>query len=786
MHLHRNNLSIPALVAVAAGLCVGFADAGIVPVTRSSTGYAHSQDGKPPFSSHTQSFESHDLLPFVGDIHAGIAWSKQTSSLTASKIEVVSEAGVGMIGVWSGQSYSNFILTFDLDRPSTLSLAGNIANNPAEHFGSVISLAGPGSPFQFSSADLNGNTSGDFDIDGVLAPGRYTFAVTCDQPFIGGSHSTANLEINEIPSNCAPLLEFTSARMVGDNPTSIASGDFNNDGNLDIAVENNDSGNVSVLLGNGDGTFGTVRTFVTGSSPRSVAVADLNEDGFADLVVANYGGGTVVALFGNGDGTFSLPQTIATCANPHSVAVGDLNGDGHLDIAVACLGNTNIALAMGHGNGTFTPTTSTPAGAKTINISLVDLNSDGFLDVVAASPSPANVLVTLLGNGDGTFQSATHYLLGAEPLYQCTADFNGDGHPDVAVTQANSNRTTVFLGTGNGALVWSADYLTPGFPIKVSSADFNSDGKVDLLVASTNDTIALLLGDGLGTFAPPLVTPGASSGDFTIGDLDADGWPDVILTKAAWKQVSIVMNRGPVSTSISEQPNDASVLPGSSTIFNIDAKGLNLVYLWKKDGLALSDGGSISGSSTPNLHISGVQNGDQGTYVCAVWGSCGDESSEPATLDCRPIVLSQPPSHVPLKRTLQLTISVPSPAPYSYHWKRNGAYLTNTPGTYSGVTTKTLRILSPDFFLGGTYTCELTDVCGITLSAASKVCLADFNADELIDDADFVDFARAYDTLVCDDPAMTTGCPADFNNDTIVDDVDFVSFVVAYTELLCP
>jgi hypothetical protein len=177
---------------------------------------------------------------------------------------------------------------------------------------------------------------------------------------------------------------------------------------------------------------------------------------------------------------------------------------------------------------------------------------------------------------------------------------------------------------------------------------------------------------------------------------------------------------------------------------------------------------------------------DQGVYTCRVENACGLAVSNPATLSCKPIILQSAPSATPQKRTLALALGVPANAPYTYAWRRNGVPITNLAGVYSGAFTNTLRILSPDFARGGTFDCVLTDICGETLSATTRVCLADFNLDTNVDDTDFVTFASDYNTLLCSDPAMSAGCFADFNNDTVVDDADFLLFAAAYDELICP
>jgi hypothetical protein len=152
---------------------------------------------------------------------------------------------------------------------------------------------------------------------------------------------------------------------------------------------------VSVLLGNGDGTFQAARNFAAGNRPWSVAVGDFNGDGIPDLAVANSYSNNVSVLLGNGDGTFQAARNFAAGSFPLSVAVGDLNGDGTLDLAVANSGGNNVSV--------------------------------------------------LLGNGDGTFQAARNYAVGNGPLSVAVGDFNGDGAPDLAVANFFSNDVSILL-----------------------------------------------------------------------------------------------------------------------------------------------------------------------------------------------------------------------------------------------------------------------------------------------------------------------------------------------------
>src|SRR6266436_5402770 len=181
----------------------------------------------------------------------------------------------------------------------------------------------------------------------------------------------------------AQTVSFIARRdfTAGYDPISVAVGDFNGDGVPDLVVADRVSNNVSVLLGNGDGTFQTPVAFATGTRPQSVAVGDFNGDGKLDLVVANEGSNNVSVLLGNGDGAFQAAQNFPAGTNPQSVAVGDFNGDGKLDLAVANEGSGDVSVLLGNGDGTFQAALAFAAGDIPQSVAVGDFNGDGKLDL---------------------------------------------------------------------------------------------------------------------------------------------------------------------------------------------------------------------------------------------------------------------------------------------------------------------------------------------------------------------------------------------------------------------
>src|SRR6266478_4324528 len=178
----------------------------------------------------------------------------------------------------------------------------------------------------------------------------------------------------------SPQTKYGAASKNG--PSGIAVGDFNGDGKADLAVVNFGDWNVYVLLGNGDGTFQAARSvyFASGGGfPWSIAKGDFNGDGKLDLVVSNYGDNSLSVLLGNGDGTFQAPLTATVGTNPAQVTVGDFNGDGKLDLAVANLNDNTLSVLLGNGDGTFqTPQTfASPGMTHPYFVAVSDFNRDG-------------------------------------------------------------------------------------------------------------------------------------------------------------------------------------------------------------------------------------------------------------------------------------------------------------------------------------------------------------------------------------------------------------------------
>lgn len=396
------------------------------------------------------------------------------------------------------------------------------------------------------------------------------------------------------PATIAPVT-FTAPvnYTVGTLPFADAVADFNGDGILDIAICNESSNNVTILFGNGDGTFQPAVNYAVGSSPSAIMAGDLNGDGVPDIAVADEIGKTIAVLInkGNGTGTFYPAVLYPAGQAPRGIVSGDTRNIGIQDLIVANNLGGDVTVFLGNGNGTFQAGVNYAADVNPKSVAVGKFNnSSNNLDIAVANHNTNDVSI-LIGNGDGTFQAPVDYPVGIDPRHVLVADFNDDGNLDLAVANGGESTVSILYGNGDGTFQPQVKYTVQTSPRWLAIADYNNDGILDIATSNYDaSSVSVILGTGSSVAGSEFTAAqnfkvGANPTGLAAGVFTSNGLPDLAVTigglPSAPNTVTSILLDVPVSFSPTSLTFPTQVLgttsaPQAITMKNIAPSSLTI------------------------------------------------------------------------------------------------------------------------------------------------------------------------------------------------------------------
>jgi Big-like domain-containing protein/VCBS repeat protein len=399
-------------------------------------------------------------------------------------------------------------------------------------FSAKATLSTGADPVAIAAADFNG----DGNIDLAVA---------------NNSDNTLNIFLGNGDGTFTSHGGLPAASGGSSGPVALAIGDFNGDHKPDIAVALNTNA-MSILKGNGDGTFGPATTSIifNFTNPTAIAAADLNNDGALDLVVLT---DKVLFLAGNNNLTFKTPVAFGTGFAPNRVAIGDVNNDGSPDVVVTNFFSESVSVLLNDRHGGFS-VSGDYAGVMASGVALGDFNGDGRLDVAVSNGAPfatVNNIEVLLGNGDGTMRGAFSYDYQGGGSFggsggTIAADVNSDGQPDLIAPGGSGITILSNSGNYNFTVLQPTNSVAVDVPGGIAAGKMTTSGNLDVVVASRTE-ISVLPGLGNGRFLSPLIqTINAGTHDIALGDFNRDGNLDVAFTQAdaSGKSFGVVLGKG--------------------------------------------------------------------------------------------------------------------------------------------------------------------------------------------------------------------------------------------------
>jgi VCBS repeat protein/Big-like domain-containing protein len=333
--------------------------------------------------------------------------------------------------------------------------------------------------------------------------------------------------IGDGKSKFAPGVEYAT----GFHPGSVAVADLDGSGQPEVIVADETKGTISVLEGIGGGALHLKQTVVVGIAPTFIATGDFNGDGRTDLVVAERRGGFLAVLINDGKGNLQGPVLSSLHKAPTALTIADFNNDAHADVALANADGT-VSILLGTGNGGFRaiPDLQVVSGSLSSIVS-EDFNRDGNVDLAVTQPG-AKIVIAFQGKGDGTFTAPANYSVGINPVFTVSTDLDGDGIPDLIAINQGSNTMSVLGGNGDGTFKNSVDFVVGKGPLSGVAGDFDGDGHMDLAVInSSSQSVSIALGNGDGTFKASRSYPaGMKPRAVASADLNGDKLPDLVVT----------------------------------------------------------------------------------------------------------------------------------------------------------------------------------------------------------------------------------------------------------------
>lgn len=354
------------------------------------------------------------------------------------------------------------------------------------------------------------------------------------------------------------LFYYFASYKVGKNPTTVTPIDINQDGITDLVTTNMSSNTLSILNGNGDGTFRDQVQLHVCQEPRSLATGLFNSDVYPDIVLACSGSDQIAVLLGRADGKFDEGPQYPVHRTPIAIASDDINGDHIADLVVA-LRNDKVKVFIGLGNGEFRHGAQYEYGDTPTSVALSDLNADGKVDLVVTNGGPmSNAVSVWVGNGDGTFLQPTDYRSGKRPLGVSFADFNNDRILDLLVINGERDSFSTFLGNGNATFQAGHDSGADAGPNFGLARDFNGDRLADVAIVNLQSSdLSILFGRGDGTFEYPPRNYRTKAGPFAVALFRATTKeaeePGLVTADNGNGTVSIFLHRG-LKSGVSPKP----------------------------------------------------------------------------------------------------------------------------------------------------------------------------------------------------------------------------------------